>query len=47
MARTITPEAHLRTLRAAVKVALSKGMYVEAEQAQTLADEVQKLLTAR
>lgn len=44
MARSITPAQHLRTLRAAVKVAKAKGMHAEAAEAGRLADEVSKLL---
>lgn len=40
MARCITPEQYLRTLRAAVKVAENKGMVFEAAQARALVNEV-------
>lgn len=40
MARCITPENYLKTLRAAVKVAEAKGMVYEAAQARALANEV-------
>lgn len=40
MARTITPEQHLRTLRAALRVAIDKGMHAEAKQVNSLIREV-------
>lgn len=40
MARCITPEQYLRTLRAAERVAMNKGMVLEAAQARALANEV-------
>jgi hypothetical protein len=36
MARTITPQQHLATLRAAHRVAIEKGMVSEAKQVTTL-----------
>jgi len=39
--RTITPQQHLRTLRAAERMALRKGMLEEAAVVGVLADEVE------
>lgn len=44
MARTITPQAHLRTLRAAHRIAIEKGMASEAKQVNSLIRETVKLI---